>query len=432
MNFINLRCPLSIINLIDLMRINNLDYLIGLITIFSSIGVVFKSKFKKIFNYGYKFFYQTMCQCLLIFKYLFVVVILVNSQVAFSNEQNTKNIDYEHKKGWFFYNEIVEPDFEELPPIEADEIIDEENTPKPNLTKKDTKESNDLDIKFFSTAWFKKNLQYYKEKAIDEPTYENVKAFLYLQKIILDKSNNFSDMVQLVTLGNPYLDSVSNRPTATFGSNVVDRESSIKKQLLLDQIHHKAGLLYIFSGNSPYHLSFAPLLNSFAQIYNLSVKAVSVDEPDLGGTFVDVTINQNAAKAFGVEQLPAIFLISLEHKITPVLQGITSIEDLGKRMLIAARRIGVVSEDEFLSTKPIINSQSLMQDKISKYIERKFGQIQETNNHHKSNLNNSEFNNAKELNFNNHLSAKEIINIFENEESEDIDENFKNVKNKTN
>ncbi|MFC1354247.1 MAG: conjugal transfer protein TraF [gamma proteobacterium symbiont of Clathrolucina costata] len=67
-----------------------------------------------------------------------------------------------------------------------------------------------------SSAWIRANIQGYLDAAIDNPTAENVAAYLYIQKYAMDKSFAFMDASQEVTLGHSAFDEINRRPTATF------------------------------------------------------------------------------------------------------------------------------------------------------------------------------------------------------------------------
>ena len=50
------------------------------------------------------------------------------------------------------------------------------------------------ELKPFSAAWFREHMQSFMDKAIDEPTNENVRAYLYLQRVMMDKGSQFADV----------------------------------------------------------------------------------------------------------------------------------------------------------------------------------------------------------------------------------------------
>ena len=91
------------------------------------------------------------------------------------------------QEGWFWYRVIPEP-------AEAEEQIKPESG-----VMEPTKD----ELKLFSAAWFREHMQSFMDKAIDEPTNENVRAYLYLQRVMMDKGSLFADVSQQVVMGDP-------------------------------------------------------------------------------------------------------------------------------------------------------------------------------------------------------------------------------------
>lgn len=81
----------------------------------------------------------------------------------------------------------------------------------------------------FSAEWFRENLPKYKDLAWNNPTVENVRTFLYLQRFAIDRSEQFSDATELAVVGDPFLDEITRRPAATFASQQVDRDAGNAK-----------------------------------------------------------------------------------------------------------------------------------------------------------------------------------------------------------
>ena len=85
---------------------------------------------------------------------------------------------YYHQKerGWFWYETLPEAPAEQesVPetkkPVEKSKTEQTQQTPSPKL---------------LSSEWFRQHLTAYRDQAIDQPTPENVTAYLYLQRIML-------------------------------------------------------------------------------------------------------------------------------------------------------------------------------------------------------------------------------------------------------
>ncbi len=83
------------------------------------------------------------------------------------------------QEGWFWYQVIPEPE-------QPDELVEPETG---------VVESSQSELKPFSAAWFREHMQSFMDKAIDEPTNENVRAYLYLQRVMMDKVHSLLMLV---------------------------------------------------------------------------------------------------------------------------------------------------------------------------------------------------------------------------------------------
>jgi conjugal transfer pilus assembly protein TraF len=204
-----------------------------------------------------------------------------------------------------------------------------------------------------STAWLKVNIPKYLEAAIDDPSPENVAAFLYLQKYAMDKSFEFMDGMQEVVLGNAALDESTRRPTATFGSRQLDDIATANTEGLVTRIGQTAGLFFFFD-DSKASLAQANVVEMFEAQYPFSTVWISIGSPPtMPGK--SVKLNNGHAEMMGVQQLPALVLMSADGTYDIISQSVVSLSDIKSRVLIGAKRLSVISDEEFNSTRPVAN-----------------------------------------------------------------------------
>ena len=116
------------------------------------------------------------------------------------------------EEGWFWKKTPPEPP--------------EEMEPEPTVAKTDKAEDQDKQMpvpepsvtvaveegpEAFTVAWYRENVQKLRDRAIDDPTQENVRAYYLAQRIMLDKASRFTDMARLVTSTDPLIDESSRR-----------------------------------------------------------------------------------------------------------------------------------------------------------------------------------------------------------------------------
>lgn len=256
-------------------------------------------------------------------------------------------------EGWFWYRaepEQVEPEDVMLPPQEPARA-----TPPPQ-------ESGPAPL---SSAWIRENIQLYLDAATDNPTVENVAAFLYIQKYAMDKSFAFMDATQEVTLGNSAFDEINRRPTATFANRKLDQLATDNHQSVLGKISKLAGVFF-FMDSTEASIAQASVLDMLARNYEFDMIKVAADgNPDLV-SIPGIRGDAGHVVQMGITTLPAIVLVTSDGLYDIVSQAPVSYADLQKRILVSAKRLGVISEREFNSTRPILNiGNSLFDNQLS-------------------------------------------------------------------
>lgn len=268
---------------------------------------------------------------------------------------------YERKaEGWFWYKEEPEqPEKKTEKPKVKPAIAAPAKVQKPE-------QPHPAGPDMFSAEWFRENLPKYKDIAWDNPTVENVRAFLYLQRFAIDRSEQFSDATELAVVGDPFLDEISRRPAATFASQQVDRDAGNAKNKLLKSVASRVGIFYFYKSDDDYSDLQAPLIKMLEQGEGFSVIPVALDgKPLPSGLFPDFKSDEGHAKKLGIVSYPAVYLASPDGQFAPIGQGPMSLPELNHRILVAAKRNGWVSEDEFNRTRPVLNLENNIAERLA-------------------------------------------------------------------
>lgn len=255
---------------------------------------------------------------------------------------------YERKaEGWFWYQE-------ELPEESQDPVEPTDSFISPDL---DAIEDMPASVpQVLSSAWFRENLPKYRDAAWDEPTIENARTYMYLQRYAMDRSEQFADAVELAVVGDPFLDEESRRPSATFASQNLDKWAGERSDEIASKIAQKAGLFFFFRSDSDASVVQAPIIKMLEARDGFHVLPISVDGGSLpGDVFPQFRIDEGQAESMGVEVFPALYLVSAEREVEPIAQGVLSLADLKHRIILAAKRRGWISDEEFNKTKPLLN-----------------------------------------------------------------------------
>jgi conjugal transfer pilus assembly protein TraF len=202
-------------------------------------------------------------------------------------------------------------------------------------------------------------MEKYRDKAIDEPTPENVSAYMYLQRVVLDKSEKFAQVTQQVVMSDPVLDENSRRPTATFGAFAMDDMATKGTENAAKKLAKSAGLWFFYSSTCEFCIKEVGVLKGLMNAHGFKVLPIALDGLPLpGGEFPDFTIDRGQAKKLGVETTPALFLVKpgQDGGAIQLGQGLLSGEEIIKRAINLAHQNNWLDTDEYnetLKVKPM-------------------------------------------------------------------------------
>jgi conjugal transfer pilus assembly protein TraF len=246
---------------------------------------------------------------------------------------------FREKEGWFWYERDPVPGPEPKPPPVSPPVAAKAAPQGPSP---------------LSAQWLREHLGAYRDAAIDDPTAQNVAPYLYLQRVALDKARRFAAATQRAVQCDPFLDELTQRPTATFAANLVNREAGEARDQVLSDIAAQAGVMFFFRSDCPYCEVEAPLLEMLTTRYGFAILPVSLDGAPLpGGVFPAFSRDRGQAEALGVVSTPALFLARPPDVLLPLSQGLLSLAQLKDRVVRAAVDAGWISADAYTRTRPV-------------------------------------------------------------------------------
>lgn len=257
------------------------------------------------------------------------------------------------EEGWFWYKDEKE--------LES----------KPEENKDQTSEQKPQTEKPFSVAWLKKNLPRYIEIAIDNPTPENVRAFLLVQRVMLDKAENFAKAVQTQVVGDALVDEAARRGLSTVAAHSLNAKGEDETKRLLDELSNKIGLFFFFSSDCSYCKSQAPILGYFGNKYDMGILGVSVDGGSLsidGKEPFPWKTDAGLAPKLGITQVPALVIVTPDGDAVPIAQGVLSLPEIEQRILLASKRKGWITQEQYEKTRPLDEA---MRNDLSKALDPK-------------------------------------------------------------
>jgi len=295
-----------------------------------------------------------------LFRPLALALITVSSAGALFPQAASAGYYGRGAEGWFWYDDPTpvkeeEPKKEE-PKKEEPKVIVMKAPPPAEAAPAEAAELPPL-----SAAWFRENLQVYMDKAIDDPSPENVEAYFLLQRVMMDKAQEFSDVSRSVVMGDPILDESNRRSLDPSTSRLQENLSAKRREEALTRIMDKAGVAFFFSEQCDLCDNQGTYLKLLADRTGIEIMPITLDgKPLKSGAFADTMImDEGQAAALGIEEGPALYLLAPPDKWIALAHSVVTQEDAVTRILMGAVEAGILSEDELNRTKPVNITPSL-------------------------------------------------------------------------
>jgi conjugal transfer pilus assembly protein TraF len=246
----------------------------------------------------------------LIFFLLYGASASVPAPVPASTSPNKGGFWDRKAEGWHWY-EVFSRDAQREPPPAQEAKI----PPTPTQT----------------LATFKAEVTRRLHRALVEPSFQNVKAYQMIQKILVDRSETFAKRWLEVLYQTPELDETVRYPISQAARHIyLDRRVQETTQVM-KTLSKRYGLLFFFKGDCPYCHQFAPLVKQFSNTYGWSVLAVSLDGSSLK-EFPGSQRDNGAASKLNIEQVPALVAVNPQTgHLVPVSYGMQSVDQLEER-----------------------------------------------------------------------------------------------------
>jgi conjugal transfer pilus assembly protein TraF len=270
-----------------------------------------------------------------------------NAAASMNDRPDTSNSFFEKgEEGWYWYkDEKKEEEKKEEP---------KKPTPKPPKPeeKEQAKKPSPAGAPAFSVAWLRANVDKYLDLAIDDPSPQNVRAFLLIQRIILDKAENFALAMQSQVIGDALVDENYRRGTSTYATNTINKISKDRTDELLRSLAEKVGIFYFYKEDCPYCTAQEPILDYFAGDTGMTVLGVSMDGSPMKSGKFEWRVDQGHAEQFNVTSVPALVLVNPNGETVTISNGLLALDEISSRALLGAKTVGWITDEEYAATRP--------------------------------------------------------------------------------
>jgi conjugal transfer pilus assembly protein TraF len=178
--------------------------------------------------------------------------------------------------------------------------------------------------------------------AVYFPSEENTKNYIkFLQESISDPASTFASYVERTVNKNPDINYSLKRPVNNIGTNVFNNNLNQIKEQKMQNLNQKYGLFFIYRSDCPYCHAYAPVIKRFANNYNITIKAISMD----GGILPEFPNSKINNGRFNTPQVPATILWDNQNKQATIIgYGAYAESELKDRIF---KELYVKPEDNF-------------------------------------------------------------------------------------
>jgi conjugal transfer pilus assembly protein TraF len=281
------------------------------------------------------------------------LTMLLLSLNAFGQTADDERFFKRGQEGWFWYEPVALEDEAQPIPAEQPEPAPVHHIEAVVPTEPVGSPAEAKPPKLLSVAWFRENLDDFRDRALDDPSPVNVKAYLYLQRIALERAGAFAEASAAVAARDPFLDANSERPIATYAAQALDSRAEAARTVVLEAIAKEAGILFFYDKDCALCASQADVLDLARRLHGFEIIAVALDDSPPPDPLTAHRQDDGQAERLGVVSLPATFLVRPPDLILPIGQAPLDLTNIGRRIIALARDAGLVSDDDYLATRAI-------------------------------------------------------------------------------
>ncbi|NHR07796.1 conjugal transfer protein TraF [Chromobacterium haemolyticum] len=204
-----------------------------------------------------------------------------------------------------------------------------------------------------TVEWLKNNYPILEQRAIDKPTKENINAYLYAKRIILDKAQRFSNAVTAVNDMNPLLNENNRIPYASVGAESVRRADKQAQQAAVKELSQTGGLMVFIDRSCHFCAMQLPIISMLKKDYGMESLVVSIDGR-LPDNYTGKMVKDNGLwKKLGLKLTPSIVFVNTPksysngddpNKYLIISQGFYAEDELVKQIAFAGFRSNLLSK----------------------------------------------------------------------------------------
>lgn len=218
-------------------------------------------------------------------------------------------------------------------------------TPPPEPSKDDAK---------VTVKWLQENYKALEERAIDDPSDANVAAYLYVRRIVLDKSQRFAEKVTDVTNADPLLNENNRIPYASAGAQSIRSANRAAQDRAARELAAVGGLVVFIDGSCRFCTMQMPIVNALRSRYGMEALVVSIDGRRPRGYDGPIVRDNGLYRKLDLKLTPTIVYVPRprgyvdgkdENQYRVVAQGFYAEDELVKQLAYAGHASRLLSSN---------------------------------------------------------------------------------------
>ena len=205
-----------------------------------------------------------------------------------------------------------------------------------------------------NVAFLRKVYPMLEERAINDPTDENIAAYMYTKRIILDKAQRFSQGIGRVLRQDPLLDENNRVPYASTGALSVRNADYLAQQKAVEELARIGGLVAFVDSTCRFCAMQLPVLDMMKRAHNIEYLVVSLDGSRPKGFKGPLVPDNGLFRKLGLKLTPSIVFVPRPrayvgaadpNQYLIVAQGFYALDELVKQVAFAGHDTKLLSAD---------------------------------------------------------------------------------------
>jgi conjugal transfer pilus assembly protein TraF len=214
--------------------------------------------------------------------------------------------------------------------------------------------SSKRDDQKVTVKWLQENYKLLEERAIDDPTEENVAAYLYVRRITMDKSQRFSEKVSEVTNTDPLLNENNRVPYASAGAQAIRSASRTAQEQATRELAAAGGLVVFVDGTCRFCAMQMPIVNALRAQYGMEALVVSLDGKRPRGYEGPLVKDNGLYRKLDLKLTPSVVYVHRPHaykdgkdenQYRVIAQGFYAQDELVKQIAFAGHTTRLLSPE---------------------------------------------------------------------------------------